>query len=122
MHFSDNSLFYLFEELKSRYPQAAVSGDQQFPEVASTKTCINLLEHFDSKAYSDPDNLNVQNINEDVNFLLNRAIQEEKEFVEDMRDILGDDVLANAKVSQVNKGDEHYFNANAVRRVFIKWA
>jgi hypothetical protein len=39
--------------------------------------------------------------------LLNRAIEEEKAFLEDMKLILGDDVLACAKVGQVKKNGKN---------------
>ena len=38
-----------------------------------------------------------------------------------MMDILGDDVLACPKVSQVIRNGKATFNACAVRRVFVKW-
>ena len=66
--------------------------------------------------------MNFQTVYEDLNFLFKKAIEEQHTFKEDMKEILGSDVLACPKVGQVNKDGKSYFNACAVRRVFVKWA
>jgi hypothetical protein len=65
--------------------------------------------------------MNYQTIYEDLNFLFTKAIEEQAAFQEDMKDLLGEDVLSCPKVSQVDKDGKKYFNACAVRRVFVKW-
>lgn len=81
-----------------------------------------MLEHFPSKSFSDPANMNYQTIYEDISFLLKRAIEEEETFNADMKDLLGDDALSCPKVRQVTSEGKTTFNACAVRRVFVKWA
>lgn len=49
-------------------------------------------------------------------------MEEQDCFKEDMKDILGADVLGCTKVGQVTKNGKSSFNACAVRRVFVKWA
>jgi uncharacterized protein YihD (DUF1040 family) len=90
--------------------------------VPSTKTKENLFNNFKSKCFSDPQNINIQTIYDDISFLLNKAVELKDAFKEDMKDILGDDVLACPKVNQVMKETGPEFNACAVRRVFVKWA
>jgi HSP90 family molecular chaperone len=92
-----------------------------FPDIQTTKTTANLLNHFQTLCFSDPDNMNYQTIYEDINFLLKKAVEQQDDFKEDMKDLLGDDVLACTKVGQVNKEGRTSFNACAVRRVFVKW-
>lgn len=65
--------------------------------------------------------MNYQTIYADINFLLKKAIELQDDFKEDMKDILGDDVLSCPKVGQVVKNGRTSFNACAVRRVFVKW-
>lgn len=120
---SDDALFNLFKKLKDRYPQTSQTNEKiDFPDVPSTKTNLNLLDNFPCLSFSDPANMNYQTIYEDINFLLKKAIEEQNVFKEDMKDILGDDVLACPKVMQVTKDGRTSFNACAVRRVFVKWA
>ena len=92
------------------------------PEVKSTTTNINLFDHFPCLSFSDPNNMNYQTIYEDVKFLLNKAIEEEEAFKEDMMELLGEDVLTCPKVGLIEKEGKKFFNATAVRRVFVKWA
>ena len=51
-------------------------------------------------------------------FLLNKAVEMESCFVEDMKDIFGDDIVAHANVGIVG---DNGFNGCALRRVFIQW-
>ena len=83
---------------------------------------MNLLENFPALCFSDPDHMNYQTIYEDINFLLKTAVEQQDDFKEDMKDILGEDVLACPKVGQVTKDGRTSVNACAVRRVFVKWA
>ena len=100
---SDDSLLNLFKKLKNRYPQTGETQKIEFPEVPSTKTKENLFDNFNSKCFSDPDHINIQTIYEDINFLLNKAVELKDPFKEDMKDILGDDVLACPKVNLTMK-------------------
>ena len=118
---SDEALYYLFRCLKTRYPQTAIKGSLQVPDIKNTKTDVNLLDHFPSKGFSDPENLNCQTIYDDVLFLLNKAIEEQDNFKHDMKDLLGSDILSGPKVAQVTKDGKTYFNACAIRRMFMKW-
>jgi hypothetical protein len=122
MQCSDDGLFNIFKKLKDRYPQTGQTEKIEFPDVPSTKTNMNLLENFPSKAYADPPNVNLQTIYEDISFMLKKAVELQDVFKEDMKDILGSDALACPKVNQVIKDGVPEFNACAVRRVFIKWA
>jgi hypothetical protein len=70
---SDDALYGVFKRLKAQYPQTGTKDDTVFPDVPNTTTKINLLDHFPSKAFSDPNNINVQTIYDDVSFLLKRA-------------------------------------------------
>lgn len=66
--------------------------------------------------------MNYQTIYEDIQFLLQRAIDEEEVFRTDMIDLFGEGTLSCPKVKQVTQNGKKYFNACAVRRVFVKWA
>ena len=112
----------MFKNLNAKYPQTAVKGSLKVPEIQTTKTSVNLLDHFPAKCFSDPKNMNYQTIYEDVRFMLQRAIDEQESFKSDMKDLLGEDVLTCPKVAQVTKDGKASFNACAVRRVFVKWA
>jgi hypothetical protein len=118
---SDEALYSVFRKLKDRYPQTSNKEEIEFPDVPSTKTNENLLNNFQTLCFSDPDNMNYQTIYEDLNFLFKKAIEQQDDFKTDMKDILGDDVLACPKVGQVTSGNKTSFNACAVRRVFVKW-
>ena len=120
--FSDEALYYLFRTLKTRYPQTAIKGSIQVPEIKNTKTDVNLFDHFPAKCFSDPSNINCQIIYDDVLFMLNKAIEEQESFKNDMKDLIGEDVLTGLKVDQVTKYGETYFNACAIMRMFLKWA
>ena len=119
---SDDALFNIFKKLKDRYPQTGTTEKIEFPDVPSTKTDMDLLNNFNKLSFSDPANMNYQTIYEDINFLLKRAAEEKDTFKADMRDILGDDVLACPKVGEVDQDGKISFNACAVRRVVVKWA
>lgn len=119
---SDEALFNLFKGLKEKYPQTAVTEKIDVPDIPTTTTDVNLLDHFPSKCFSDPANMNYQTIYEDVSFLLKRAIEEEEAFTADMKDLLGEDALSCPKVREVITDGKATFNACAVRRVFVKWA
>lgn len=52
----------------------------QFPDVPTTKTSLNILDHFPALSFTDPNNLNYQTIYEDINFLLSKAMEEQDGF------------------------------------------
>jgi hypothetical protein len=66
--------------------------------------------------------MNYQTVYEDLKLLFIRAIEEQEVFRSDMQALLGEDVLADAKVGVANRDGEACFNACAVRRVLVKWA
>ncbi len=74
MQCSDDGLFNIFKKLKDRYPQTGQTEKIDFPDVPSTKTNMNLLENFPSKAYVDAPHVNMQTIYEDISFLLKKAV------------------------------------------------
>lgn len=57
----------------------------------------------------------------DLKFLFDRALSEFDDFKNDMKVLLGEDVLTDAKVKAQTKGTGVEYAASAVRRVFIKW-
>ena len=122
MQVSDQVLFNLFKKLKTRYPQTGETSRLDIPDIPTTKTAINLLDHFKAKSFSDPQNINIQTIYEDVEFMLKEATRLQDSFRADMKALLGESTLACPKVSQVFIDGKHVFNACAVRRVFVKWA
>ena len=74
MQVSDDALYNLFKTLKRRYPQAVVRGSIKLPQIKTTKTNVNLLDHFPAQSFSDPGNMNYQTVYEDLKFLLKKAI------------------------------------------------
>jgi hypothetical protein len=119
---SDDALYNLFKKLKRQYPQTTVKGTFDASAIETTKTTVNLLDHFPSSCFSDPKHLNYQTVYDDLHFLLKRATEEEETFKSDMKDLLGEDVVSCAKVGLANKEGNESFNACAVRRVMVKWA
>ena len=122
MQVSDDALFNLFKKLKVRYPQTSETSKLNIPDIPTTKTSMNLLANFNSKCFSDPANINIQTIYEDVEFMLKEATRLQHDFKADMKDLLGEETLACPKVSQTVINGKPSFNACAVRRVFVKWA
>jgi hypothetical protein len=83
---------------------------------------INLLKLIDSKCYSNPKNLNVQTIFDDLKLLIDDANDLANDFKTDMLELLGKDALTDCKVKRNISGGNVTYNASAMRRVFIKWS
>ncbi len=64
---------------------------------------MNLLANFPSKCYSSPNIINIQTLFDDLKFLIDKSIEQFKDFESDMKAILGDDVLTDSKVKKVTK-------------------
>jgi hypothetical protein len=94
-----------------------------FPEVEELKSTLNLLTLIDSKCYADLDRYNYQSTMDDLKVLIDEANQLFGDFKIDMEAVLGPEVEVDCKVKwQKNEDGDTYYNASAVRRVFIKWS
>lgn len=119
---SDAALFSVLKGLKSKFPQVADSSKIEFPKVDERKQDVNLLDNIPGKkSFSDPAYMNFNTTLFDIEFLIERAISEFADFKADMKVLLGDEVLADAKVKSELKDGQKVYAASAVRRVFIKW-